>query len=208
MPPKVRELWEAVKVLVRGPYTMEFPLHGAAPEPAPFPRFRGKAKYSEAGCVGCGACAQVCPSGAITVTDDPRAGKRKLVLDYGRCIFCGTCERACITQEGIKLSQEYDTAHFDRRGPEAFTSVEKDLAVCENCGAAITGKDHLVWMAERLGTMAYTNPTLALAAQEKLGLAEPAPKMAAGAGQASRGDLYRKLCPGCRRVVLLKEHWI
>ena len=204
---KVRELWEAVKVLVRGPYTMEFPTGGAAPYPPPFPRFRGKAKFYEAGCVGCGACAQVCPSGAITVTDDLKAGKRRLVLDYGRCIFCGTCQRACITQEGVKLSQEYDTAHFDRNGPGASVAVEKDLAFCERCGGAITGRDHLVWMAERLGAMAYSNPTLALALHQKLGLGEPAPKPGTGP-QASRGDLYRQLCPGCRRVVLLKEHWI
>jgi len=204
---KVRELWEAVKVLWAGPYTMQFPAGGAAPDPMPFPRFRGKAKFYESGCVGCGACVQVCPSGAITLTDDLAAGKRKLELDYGRCIFCGTCERACISQEGIKLSQEFDTAHFDRKGPDNFVRVEKDLALCERCGSAITGKDHLVWMAEKLGAMAYTNPTLALAAQEKLGLAEPAPQLA-GKLQASRGDLYRKLCPGCRRVVLLKEHWI
>jgi formate hydrogenlyase subunit 6/NADH:ubiquinone oxidoreductase subunit I len=206
--PKVRELWEAVKVLCGKRFTMHFPIGSATPEPPPFPRFRGKAKYSVEGCVGCGACAQVCPAGAITVTDDLKALKRRLVLDYGRCIFCGTCERGCITQEGIKLSQEFDTAHFDRKGAANFESVEKDLAVCEGCGSAISGKDHLVWMADRLGAMAYTNPTLALAAQEKLGLAEAAPQLAAGAPQVSRGDLYRKLCPGCRRTVLLKEHWI
>ena len=205
---KARELWEAVKVLCGKRFTMHFPIGSATPEPPPYPRFRGKPKYSETGCVGCGACSQVCPSRAITLTDDLPSAKRRLVLDYGQCIFCGTCERGCITQEGIRLSQDFDTAHFDRRCAENFTTVEKDLALCERCGSAISGRDHLAWMADRLGAMAYTNPTLALAAQQKLGLAEPAPKMAPGAAQASRGDLYRQLCPGCRRVVLLKEHWI
>lgn len=208
--PKLRELWEAVKVVCRlspGAYTMQFPFDGAAPDPAPSPHFRGKPKYDEKGCVGCGACAQVCPSGAIAMTDDAAAGRRRLVLDYGRCIFCGTCERACITGEGVRLSQEYDTAVMDRRAAACSCTVEKALALCERCRAPITGTDHLVWMAERLGSMAYTNPTVALALQEKLGLSERAPALAAGR-QASRGDLYRRLCPGCRRVVLLREHWI
>jgi hydrogenase-4 component H len=203
---KVRELWEAIKVLIRGPFTMDFPLKSAVPDPAPFERFRGKPQYQEEGCVGCGACAQVCPAGAISVHDLTEVGKRKLSLDLGRCIFCGTCERECITGEGIKLTQDYDTAHFDRQGPEAFVTVEKELAFCERDGQVITAKDHLVWMAEKLGAMAYTNPTLALAVQEKLDLAEEAPKLG-GTLQASRGELYRKLCPSCRREVLLREHW-
>lgn len=210
---KVRELCEAVKVIWNGltgkRFTMHFPIGSQVPEPKPFPRFRGKAKYHQDDCVGCGACSRICPAGAITLADDVKAGKRKLVLEYGRCIFCGSCERACITQEGIRLSQDFDTVNFDRKGtgPDACSTCEKDLAVCERCGCGISACDHLAWMADRLGPMAYTNPTLALAAQEKLGLAEQAPKLD-GPRQVSRGDLYRKLCPSCRRVMLLKEHWI
>lgn len=202
---KVRELWEAVKVLfVYGRFTTRWPA-GPLEQPPP-EAFRGKPEYHEDDCVGCGTCAEVCPSGAITVTDLTEVGKRKLSLNLGQCIFCGTCERECITDKGVKLTQDFDTANFDRHGPEAFVGVEKDLAFCECCGGVITARDHLVWMAEKLGAMAYTNPTLVLAVQESLGLAEKAPELA-GSPQASRGDLYRQLCPGCRRVVLLKEHW-
>ena len=74
--PKLRELKEAIKALIVGPYTSKFPK-----EPSlPFPRFRGKPQYYKDDCVGCGACAEVCPSQTIEVTEDMRQKVRKLTL--------------------------------------------------------------------------------------------------------------------------------
>lgn len=39
-------------------------------------------------CVGCGACAEVCPQAAITIEDIA-------VVDAGKCIDCGTCIDEC-----------------------------------------------------------------------------------------------------------------
>ena len=39
-------------------------------------------------CVGCGACADVCPQGAIVVEDIA-------VIDAGKCVDCGACIDAC-----------------------------------------------------------------------------------------------------------------
>jgi ferredoxin len=39
-------------------------------------------------CVGCGACADVCPQGAIAVDDIA-------VIDAGKCVDCGACIDEC-----------------------------------------------------------------------------------------------------------------
>jgi len=59
--PKLRELKEAIRALIKGPYTSRFPF-----EPhQPYERFRGKPEFRQDDCVGCGACFQVCPAKAI-----------------------------------------------------------------------------------------------------------------------------------------------
>ncbi len=42
----------------------------------------------ESECVGCGACADVCPNDAITVDDIA-------VIDASKCVDCGACIDEC-----------------------------------------------------------------------------------------------------------------
>lgn len=39
-------------------------------------------------CVACGACADVCPEGALTIEDIA-------VVDAGKCVDCGACIDEC-----------------------------------------------------------------------------------------------------------------
>ncbi len=199
--PKLRELLEALKVLfVRGPYTSKFP---AQPYTAP-ETYRGVPRYDEDECIGCGACANVCPARAIQLVDDKENRLRKLTVHYDVCIFCGQCERYCTTEKGIAQSNDYDLATLDRG--ETTERVEKELVLCEHCGEVIGAKDHLCWLARKLGPQAYATPTLFLVdAQEREAGAAPIPRDPAHPGL--RSDLVRVLCPRCRRNVFLAEEW-
>jgi hydrogenase-4 component H len=194
--PKLRELLEAIKALITGPYTTKFPFKEHVPEK----RFRGKPEYFKDGCVGCKACKEVCPTGCIEVTDKTDADEplRKLELHYDSCIFCGQCQAACITQEGIKLSNKFDLALFDRN--TAIESVEKELVLCEGCGEVVGAKDHLAWIARKLGPLAYSSPTAYLAALKELNLAymdiQPQQELV-------RQDRIKILCQKCRREITL-----
>jgi len=199
--PKLRELGEALKVLfIRGPYTSRFPREPHVPPEA----FRGKPQYDEKECIGCGACARVCPARAIEVIDDTQTGKRTLLLNYGICIFCGQCHAYCTTSDGIRQTGEYELATLDRS--QTVEKVEKDLIVCEYCGGVIGTREHLQWIADRLGAQAYANPTLLLAGVEAdAGGAASPPRDPSSPG--IRADLMRVLCPTCRRNVFLTEEW-
>jgi hydrogenase-4 component H len=200
--PKLRELREAIKAIFTGPYTIKsFP----AKPIEPYEGFRGKPEYHEEDCIGCGACAEVCPPRAIEFIDDLSVTPpvRRFILHTDNCIFCGQCEFHCTTKTGITLSTKYDLATFDRS--ECVETVEKELALCEICGEVITAKDHLKWIGRKLGAKRYANPTLLMAYEDELGgLPQEAERQEKG---VERSDINRILCPQCRRKVGMREIW-
>ena len=122
--PKIRELVEAIKALIVGPYTSKFPAGGHTP----YKSFRGQPKFDDNKCVGCLACEQVCPVEAIAHKDVPDSEPPTRVLYHytDTCIFCGQCEAACIADhEGIKLSSDWELSFFDRR--QSHEEIKKNL---------------------------------------------------------------------------------
>jgi hydrogenase-4 component H len=197
--PKVRELVEAVRAVVKGPFTTKFPVKVDSVDP----NFRGILKFREEECIACGACTRVCPARAREILVDREKGVMRNVHHAERCIYCGQCVLYCTTRKGIYHSQEFDTARTERSA-DWETSIEKELAYCEVCGEPFATKAHLLWIAHKVGDLANSNPTLFLSLYHELGTAEPRPR---GDVQPYRSDTLRILCPECRRKTYLAEEW-
>ena len=198
--PKIRELIEAIKALIKGPYTSKFPK-----EPhKPHPNFRGRPKFNDKKCVGCLACEEVCPVDAIAHEDivDKRGSARRVMIHYtDTCIFCGQCEAACIADnEGIKLSNEWELSFFDRK-KEGQERIEKELILCEICGEPIACLDHLKWISSKLGELTYSSPTLYLSRLKALGIIDE--NVVSVLKDFGRSDRVKILCARCRRETTL-----
>jgi len=200
--PKLRELKEAVRAVIEGPYTTKFP---AEPH-EPFDGFRGKPTFQEDSCIGCAACAEVCPSLAMQYSDDTTADPpaRKFDLHLDKCIFCGQCELNCTTKEGVQLTKEYNLSTLDRS--TLRETIEHELVLCEICGAIVGTKKHLLWVAERLGAKAYANPTLIVMADGGMQLVDKGGDRP-GEPALARSDMMRVMCPACRRTTIVRELW-
>lgn len=196
--PKLRELGEAIRAIIKGPYTTKFPYAPSRPPEA----FRGIIVFVEDRCIACGACVQVCPANARELMDDLTKKVRRNIHYQERCIYCGQCVRYCPTQ-AIKHTQEYDLAKLNREGYENF--IECELAYCEICQKPFATQSQLLWLAKRLGEMAFANPTLYLTLHRDLNLIEEPTKR--GEIGPYRSDSVRILCPDCRRRTYLHEVW-
>jgi formate hydrogenlyase subunit 6/NADH:ubiquinone oxidoreductase subunit I len=192
---KLRELKEAVTAVFSPRFTTRFPA-----EPCVVPeRYRGKPEFNLDSCIGCGACVNVCPTEALTQVDEIDAEKpvRKITLRYDTCIFCGNCAENCTTKDGIKLSNEWDLAGLNRDAMSQTHTFE--LQLCEKCGAVIGTKKHLVWIYEKLGPLAYTNPSLVIAKSGQLAAVTGGNlAVSAQATPAQTSDFMKILCPKCK----------
>lgn len=86
-------------------------------EPALPDLFRGRPELDPSKCPdGCKACADACPTGAVTGT----------AIDLGRCLFCADCQAAC-PQGAITYTKEYRLA-ARRREDLVMTGKAMELA--------------------------------------------------------------------------------
>ena len=91
--------------LQQGHRTMKYP---KGPPPEMPDRFRGRPTIDATKCPeGCRACAEACPTGAITLGD-------QVAIDLGKCLFCTDCAEAC-PQQAIAYSNDYRLAVRQRQ---------------------------------------------------------------------------------------------
>jgi hydrogenase-4 component H len=137
----ISELKEAMVCLEAGQVTLGYPFVPHAPEAT----FRGKVKVDTRKCMGCGACANACPSRLIQMTDTQT--ERAFLFELGRCTFCAACRDAC-PQEAIVLTQQFELATPDTRDLRFHMTFR--LEHCIECGAPINTERVVDVARERL----------------------------------------------------------
>ena len=122
----VSKLKEALICLKAGRVTLRYPFAPRVPEDG----FRGRVEVDAEKCVGCGACADVCPSRLIEVSD---VNQEKRVLDFflERCTYCARCAEVC-PEEAITVTKDFETATNDRE--DLHMHVEVFMSTCRRCG--------------------------------------------------------------------------
>lgn len=100
-------MFTVFKHLFKRPVTLEYPEKKKELNDA----FRGKLEVS--GCLGCGICKKVCPSGAISYKKNDEGKICEYVFDLKKCIFCGNCAFYC-PKNAIKMTKEYELASSEK----------------------------------------------------------------------------------------------
>lgn len=103
---------EALKSLFGSTVTNRYPYAGADVPKG----YRGKIKFHEDLCVGCGMCIKVCSPGAITklVKNKEDAQEITMRFDLGSCTFCGMCSDFC-GKKAIELTRDYAMVTTDKK---------------------------------------------------------------------------------------------
>lgn len=101
----IEGLLTVFKHLFMRPVTLEYPEKKRFQSNA----FRGKPyiNMGNNGCVGCGICKKVCPSGAISFVKDENGKVISYTFDLEKCIFCGNCMYYC-PHNAIKMTDEFE----------------------------------------------------------------------------------------------------
>lgn len=91
--------------------------------------FRGKLDIDAIQCIGCGGCANVCPSRLIRFFDNGSKTRMEFILD--RCTYCGRCAEVC-PEQAIRMTLEFETATDNKE--DLYIEQELYMATCKRCG--------------------------------------------------------------------------
>lgn len=104
-------MFTVLKHLFKKPVTLEYP----EKKRDVGKHFRGKPVVN--GCIKCGTCIKVCPTGAIKIKDN------QFNIDLKRCIFCGNCSFYC-PKNAIVMSDNYELALCNKEEFELIYKLE------------------------------------------------------------------------------------
>lgn len=82
--------------------------------------------YNAANCIGCQACVNACPEGALK--PDPIAG---IVSDFSRCVCCGNCAAVC-PSKAMEMSGSAMTEE------SVMEAIRKETLILDTSGGGVT----------------------------------------------------------------------
>jgi Ni,Fe-hydrogenase III small subunit/Pyruvate/2-oxoacid:ferredoxin oxidoreductase delta subunit len=205
--------------LKQGSATVDFPSEAVQLSD----RFRGLPVIDQSKCgEGCRACAETCPTDAITITD-------RLRLDLGRCLFCGLCAESCPTgairytpdfrlavrkkedlilgESELKLAEALD-AKMRRLFGRSLKLRQVSAGGCNGCEVEVNATENIIFDIGRFGIQIVVSPRHAdgllvtgpvtenmKLALQKTYAAVPDPKLviAVGACAISGGPYFNRL---------------
>jgi Ni,Fe-hydrogenase III small subunit/ferredoxin len=170
-------LWTLIGLL-EGKQTAPWPLHEGGDGQS---GFIGMPRYHPERCnEGCEACAEVCPTRAITMQPGGNGGKR-LEVDYGRCVVCQLCTEACPTNAMVPSSdwafgarQREDLiwrkeprpiSHLAGKAVKSFRRSlhirHVDAGSCNGCESELQALNNPFYNLHRLGIFFTASPRFA-----------------------------------------------
>jgi hydrogenase-4 component H len=127
--------------------------------------FRGDPHVDQEKCIGCSACANVCPADAIEIED---AGAARLVRFMRQaCVFCATCQDVCPTK-AVEL-RSGDAAWFREKGASK-SEATLPLARCGICGEGFIPEAQIAWAMKTVGDKRVLAAADRVALQARLGV--------------------------------------
>ncbi len=143
--------------------------------------FLGMPRYKPEQCSdACKACADVCPTKAITFRDQATSGRR-LDVDYGRCVVCQLCIEACSTgamtpssdwafgaRSRVDLNWSADPTAGPTQGAKTRRPFRRSLHVrhvdagsCNGCESELQALNNPFYNLHRLGIFFTASPRFA-----------------------------------------------
>ncbi len=106
----------------------------------------GKLTLDASKCTGCGVCATVCTTGALSNLS--ATGSCKLVFRQEACIGCAQCVETC-PEKCLHVTK---VLQFDKLNHQTETIFEVEFVRCRSCGAPVAPKAMIDAVRSRLGT--------------------------------------------------------